>query len=187
MKKWLIIAGLLIGLGVAHATDIMHGESLVDLFIYDEAIEEVASIGGAAISTCNTIVTNGCFASWTSDDPDDWTFEPAEDANDYVTESSGAVHMVGDGGEYIRLKTDANVFSNGVTYNWSITITTLTEGRLRLYQGSGTAITDGVLTTQGTHDGQWTATADAQLYVYGHITPNVTNLIFDNVLITVAP
>lgn len=133
---------------------------------------------------CDGLVTNGCFHNWTADDPDDWTFTLTEDANTYVTESSGAARLVNDTTGSIAIRTDANVFESGKTYNISIDVTDVTTGRVRLFQGSTTGITGmTVLTTVATHRAVWTATANAQLYVYGHWDGNATDVTFDNIII----
>lgn len=70
-------------IGIDYATPFMAPGTVAMLFCGTET----GNIGGVDYAT------NGDFSAWTGDNPDDWTVT-VEDANNYVTEVSGAARIV---------------------------------------------------------------------------------------------
>jgi len=80
------------------------------------------------------LVTNGNFANWTGDNPNNWVV-PAEDANNYVTQNpAGECQIMSNGGSiYISQA----VFTIGTWYAVRLDCTARVSGALRVIDGSG--------------------------------------------------
>lgn len=81
--------------------------------------------------TGDELVTNGDFANWTGDNPDNY-FVLNEDANNYVTESNGQLRMVSDNSATIAIRPEpTTMLTAGNTYRVSVDLT-FTTGTLNI-------------------------------------------------------
>ena len=67
------------------------------------------------------LITNGRFDSWAGDNPVDW-IPSSEDANNYVTEYSGAARIVSDGTSSVYIAQNM-ITTAGEVYKLSFDIT----------------------------------------------------------------
>ena len=93
--------------------------------------------------TGDELVTNGDFANWTGDSPDNYLVLN-EDANNYVTESNGQLRMVSDDSATIAIRPQpTTMLSAGSTYRVSVDLT-FTTGTLNIsgveFNTSGTKV-----------------------------------------------
>ena len=93
--------------------------------------------------TGDELVTNGDFANWTGDNPDNYLVLN-EDANNYVTESNGKLRMVSDNSATIAIRPQpTTMLSAGSTYRVSVDLT-FTTGTLNIsgveFNTSGTKV-----------------------------------------------
>ena len=105
------------------------------------------------------LVTNGDFANWTSDDPDNWTVAGEVGADPEISEvASGESHADAPtlGGGFVSMFTSGDavsllqaVTSIGLWHQWSILADTDVAGNLRLLCGPLFAIVNGVGTKTG--------------------------------------
>ncbi len=89
------------------------------------------------------LVTNGDFANWTGDNPDNYLVLN-EDANNYVTESNGQLRMVSDNSATIAIRPEpTTMLSSDSTYRVSVDLT-FTTGTLNIsgveFNTSGTKV-----------------------------------------------
>ena len=66
------------------------------------------------------LVTNGDFSAWTGDNPDWWTLNSAEDANNYVTEDTGKARIVSNNTLAIGLNHSGTVIGKSYLYNLDV-------------------------------------------------------------------
>ena len=139
------------------------------------------------------VVTNGDFAHWTSDDPDDWTLTETAVTDEVSEVGSGEGHggtgtkkcniySVADGTGVFMTQTVSTVV--GLDYKFSINIDTLTAGEvgvLGLPTGAVSYSTTGIKTV--------TFTADATSFVLTIAggTAAATDVTFDDISIYVVP
>jgi len=122
------------------------------------------------------LVTNGDFANWTGDNPDDWTLIGTEDANNYVTEDSSKCRIVSDGTDIGILQT---ILTIGQIYYYSVDVVTATTGRLNFSDGvASLAQLDTVQTYAGTFIAQGT-----QLKIRRFQPAESADIVIDNVII----
>jgi hypothetical protein len=81
------------------------------------------------------IVVNGGFDNWTGDDPDDW-FVTGEDANNYITEVSGACGIVSDNTSIVKVYNNFGLV-NGTDYQLSFDLA-VTSGGIKVLNGGTT-------------------------------------------------
>jgi len=85
----------------------------------------------------NNIILNGYFANWSGDDPDNWNLSFVEDANNYVTEVSGACRLTSD---TLGKNINQNVAEVGKAYRLNIDVNTVYAGGIKLVSGSSTIV-----------------------------------------------
>lgn len=123
------------------------------------------------------LLSNGDFANWTGDDPDDWTVQN-EDANNYVTEAAGKARLVSNNTATVNFR--QSVVTNGsVSVNdWLLLqwVQTIASGYVRT-QVSGMI----VATRNVSGDG----TAYRTGYCTGNITPIFSKAVAGNTDYTV--
>jgi len=76
------------------------------------------------------LIVNGDFTNWTADDPDGWGVAD-EDANNYVTESSGACRIVSNNTASIRIY--QGILSDNKSYRVTVNVTDATTGSLTVW------------------------------------------------------
>jgi hypothetical protein len=81
------------------------------------------------------LLTNGDFANWTGDDPDDWSVQN-DDGSNYVTEDSGKCKFINAAGSVNLRIYQGGVFTKGKYYKVTMECTS--------FSGTGLNITDGV-------------------------------------------
>jgi hypothetical protein len=81
------------------------------------------------------LLTNGDFANWTGDDPDDWSVQN-DDGSNYVTEDSGKCKFINAAGSVNLRIYQGGVFTKGKYYKVTMECTS--------FSGTGINITDGV-------------------------------------------
>lgn len=78
------------------------------------------------------IITNGDFALWTGDNPDDWVV--TESGANLITEAAGACRFVSDGTN-IQILSERSIV-NGASYRFSVNVTDVTTGGVRVKYSS---------------------------------------------------
>lgn len=149
--------------------------------IADQAqVELNQDFASRPITTGAALVTNGDFANWTGDDPDDWTVTEVGDATSNVTEVAGACRFVSDG-------TMVNIIQSGIltagqVYKLTVTVDAVVSGIL-LVQNLNLNTTYATLSTPGTHTVYFTAVDTA----IGIKRGGVCDVTIDNVTVHEIP
>jgi len=100
-------------------------------------------------------ITNGAFANWTGDDPDDWVIS-AEDAGNYITENpAGSAQIVSDGSAISMTQTLA--LEGGKLYKTTFDVDTVASGSIKVEVDGWTACT---YNSTGSKECYWTAAED---------------------------
>jgi hypothetical protein len=123
------------------------------------------------------LVTNGDFANWTGDDPDNWTVVN-EDGSNIITEASGTVDWTSDGSAALGLR-QSEAFEKGKTYRFTFTLT-MTSGTARIMPDFDSATGATTYTTSGTKTLEVTQTSAATRWGFGGDT-NAADFVLDNV------
>lgn len=139
---------------------------------------EVKEIAG--ISETGELVTNGDFAGWTADDPDDWSVGGGEDANGYITEGSNG------GCRIVRVSSSIYIYQEcfeiGKHYRCIINITEDNGGQIHAQNGLGLIYQS--MNEVGVYDFYFTATAVNQLYI---TADNGTDITVGNISVQEVP
>lgn len=143
------------------------------------------------------VVTNGDFANWTDDDPDDWTVTDDAVATDEVSEvGSGEGHdgtgtkkcniySAADGTGVQIAQTISTVV--GLDYKFSININKITAGELAVENLPEPTDGDTDWDSTGTKTVTFTADATSFSLVIKGYTAAATNITFDNISVVVVP
>lgn len=141
------------------------------------------------------VVTNGDFANWTSDDPDDWT--ATEAGTDDVSQvgageghgGSGTkkcnIYSAADGTGVQIAQTITTVV--GLDYKFSINIDTITAGELTVVNLPAPTSGDTDWDSTGTKTVTFTADATSFSLVIRGYTAAATDITFDNISVVVVP
>lgn len=94
-----------------------------------------AGVPGVLGSRKPNLVSNGNFAVWTDDDPDDWSVAEVGDATSNVTESAGGgeCHIISDG---TIAQISQPILTIGESYSVQLTITDASSGSIDVLVGS---------------------------------------------------
>jgi hypothetical protein len=104
----------------------------------------VSSMVVSQATTGSELVVNGNFAAWTGDNPDGWTLDGAEDANNYVTQSpTGKAKIVMDatGGVFRAIK-QTSILTTGKWYAASLVVSNYVSGQYCIFDPIGGYITN---------------------------------------------
>ncbi len=94
------------------------------------------------------LVTNGSFANWTGDDPDDWTVfvTGGETGATRVTEGVGGARIQSDG-TYLQMLTDAPILELGNSYSVTVVVVSYTGPNALRVDDSGGANANTITST----------------------------------------
>lgn len=121
-------------------------------FQFDEGFTQ-SETGGIVI---DDLVTNGDFADWTADDPDDWNVTEVGDATSNVTENpAGQCQMISDGTNVFIAQ---GILTIGKTYRVAYDVISHPTGDFRVANG-GTTVQDLTVGSVGSQSAIFTATA----------------------------
>lgn len=120
------------------------------------------------------LITNGDFANWTGDDPDDWTVGN-EDVNNYATEDAGKCQIVSDNSAAVQI--GQTVLTVGKYYILSIDVKANTGSGITIGFNGGNEIVAGLTTVADNQEYIFRAT-NTQLSIK---RGGVTDTTFDNV------
>ena len=124
----------------------------------------------------SNLVTNGNFANWTNDDPDDWTVTEVGDATSKVTQNpAGQCQIISDG--TLARVVQSGVLTVGRRYVMEVEITVSTSGTIKF--GEESAATKGGVSGVGIHKHTFTAS------VTGIVISRDTacNITVDNIIV----
>ena len=79
------------------------------------------------------LVTNGDFANWTNDNPNDWNIIGTEDENNYITEYQGKARIVSNGG---TIFISQDILSIGKFYKITADLVVNSGGGMRFQLGA---------------------------------------------------
>lgn len=154
----------------AGGTEIYDNWLTVNAIGYAASVHMKVTVAGQALG--QELVTNGDFADWTGDDPDDFTVTGEGGGNEVTEASPSGAQFISDG---TLLSIEQACMTEGSQYQISLTISDVTDGGLQF--GSKDDVGDEV-DTVGTHTRDVLATAGDGLKVYvriaGTATTNVT-------------
>jgi len=122
------------------------------------------------------LITNGDFANWTGDDPDDWTVSGESGSDPMITEAAGQCRLY-TSGVYVSIRQDG-ITTAGKKYKVTMDISAMVSGSLKIQWIGGATLT----TVTSTGSKSLNIICDGTGFIIGrNSVGNPNDVTFDNV------